>query len=289
MTEVTPAAPAAPAPAAPAAPSTPQPVTAVEPVDNTNVVPSGPADTSASAVPGQPAPAQQQPAGEQPNPDDVTPGGEAPGNQPPADPSLEEELAASLTPDMMAELEKAQRYQPGEVEFDIFDEFGNVDPTKFGQFMADNNSKVFEQALKGVKAYTQAEQIENGTWEKARTDYPELNGEQGPALEKALRGMRIVDVTQGGDGNISRIAKEFLGPLRASAIKAQEDVNRSVTDMEQLSTVYKPDAASPERPAADLMTQLRTAVQNGEGARAKELRHAIRKERIAANNSNVSN
>lgn len=178
----------------------------------------------------------------------------------------------------LAELQQLTQYQPDEMEVDLVDEYGYIDPAKLQNFMAENNQRVFEKAVTAVKAQQRAETIETKTWERLHNDYPELK--ENPTLETALRGARIADMVAGGDGDLRRIAQDFMKPIRDNKVKAVEDVNRKITQQESLET-FTPETASPEeKPAPSLMSQLQTALRNGDQEEAQRLRHAIRKERI---------
>lgn len=182
-----------------------------------------------------------------------------------------------LTPEQIQALREQTQYQPEDQEVDLVDEYGYIDPKKLQSFMVENNQRVFEQAVKAVEAKAQAERIETQSWEKIHQSYPELK--ESPGLEQALRGARIADLAAGGDGNIHRIAQEFMKPIRDSKVQAVEETNRSISKQEALST-HVQESAAPERPAPSLMSRLRTALENGDQAQAQEIRNAIRMERI---------
>ena len=185
------------------------------------------------------------------------------------------------TPEQITELAKQADYQPGEVEITFVDELGNFDPVAFGEFMKQNNQSVFNQAINAGKARSELTQIEGDTWSAVEKNFPEIAGND--SLTKALRGARIQDVLAGGDGDLQRIAKDIVGPIRDNKIKAVEDVNKTITEQKKLDT-FTPDNAAPERAEPTLMQQLQSAVVSGDTAKAQALRHAIRKERIDANN-----
>lgn len=215
--------------------------------------------------------------------EEVTPTANPEGGEGGGEATPPESPVVGLTPEKLEELSRAQHYQPQAQDVDILDEFGNLDPAKFQSFMRDNNASVFEQAVNAVSARGEAEKIESATWDNLRGEYSnELN--DNPGLEKVLRGARIQDIIAGGDGDLNRLAKEVIGPMRKSAIQAVEDVNRQVSEAEELST-YKPQNSAPQKQAAPLMTQLREALQAGDHGKAQQIRHAIRKERISGNNS----
>lgn len=185
------------------------------------------------------------------------------------------------TPEQITELAKAADYQPGEVEITFVDELGNFDPVAFGEFMQKNNASVFNQAIAATKARGELVQVEGDTWASIQQQFPEIAGNE--TLTSALRGARVQDVIAGGDGDLHRLAKDIVGPIRENRIKAVEDVNKTITDQKKLET-FTPDNAAPERAEPTLMQQLQSAVQSGDTAKAQSLRHAIRKERIDANN-----
>lgn len=189
----------------------------------------------------------------------------------------------TMDTERLAELAKASNYNPADTELDILDEFGNLDATKFGDFMRKNNESVFTQAVGAVQARNQAEQIENNAWNAVHEAYPELV--ENPSLEKAIRGARIQDLINGGKGDLNELAKGIVGPLRDNKIKAVEEVNRTIKKQENLGAA-KPTTAQPEKVAPSLMTQLRTAITNGDNQAAQKIRHAILKERIYGKNSN---
>lgn len=186
------------------------------------------------------------------------------------------------TPEQIVELAKRADYQPAEVQADFVDELGNFDPQKFGEFMRANNENVFNQAIQAANARTQLTQIETDTWGAVESKYPEIT--ENPTIKSALRGARTQDVINGGDGDLERIAADIIGPMRQNKIDAVESVNRQVTEQKKLET-FTPTNAAPDRAEPSLMSQLKSAVANGESEKAKSIRHAIRKERINANNS----
>lgn len=182
-----------------------------------------------------------------------------------------------LTAEQLQDLRDRTQYQAEDQEVDLVDEYGYIDPKKLQSFMVENNQRVFEQAVKAVEAKSQAERVETQSWEKIHQSYPELK--ESPGLEQALRGARIADLSAGGDGNIHRIAQEFMKPIRDSKVQAVEETNRNISKQEALST-HVQESAAPERPAPSLMSRLRTALSNGDQAQAQEIRNAIRMERI---------
>lgn len=185
------------------------------------------------------------------------------------------------TPEQIQQLADQADYRPQEVDINFLDELGNFDPQKFGEFMAENNKQVFNQALQAGNARTQLTQVESDTWAHVEKDFPEIAGND--TLTKALRGARIQDIIAGGDGDLSRLATDIVGPIRENRIKAVEDANKTITDAKKLET-FTPEGASVEAPSLSLMQQLSVAVQSGDTAKAQTLRHAIRKERINGNN-----
>lgn len=243
-------------------------------VDTSNVVETPPAWTSET-----PQREAQAPAGE--GDGEGTQGGEggqpAEGATPPEAPAYQ----PKYTPEEIQELAKRADYIPQEVEINFLDELGNFDPQKFGEFMAQNNQNIFNQALQAGNARTQLTQVEQDTWAHVEKDFPEISGND--TLTKALRGARIQDLIAGGDGDLTRLATDIVGPIRDSRIKAVEDANQNITDQKKLET-FTPEGASTEAPTLTLMQQLQTAVQSGDTQKATSLRHAIRKERINANN-----
>lgn len=192
---------------------------------------------------------------------------------PTEDTNTEEYLSA----EQLAALRESSQYQPTDQEVDLTDEYGYIDPVKLQNFLAENNKRVFESAVRAVEARAEAERIETQAWEKIRQSYPELK--ENPNLEQALRGARIADLAAGGDGNIHRIAKDFMKPIRDSKVEAIESVNRNITQQKALETNVQ-ESAAPERPAPSLMSQLRSALNAGDHAKAQEIRNAIRMERI---------
>lgn len=243
---------------------------------------SDPVDTSSGTVPSvvnqEAVAAAQQPAA-----NDAT---QTPPETPPATPPAETEVKAQpfLTREDLETLAKAQSYQPSEVDVDIFDEFGSLDPAKFAAFMIENNQRVMQQATNAVETNARYERIETQAWESVKSNYPEIS--DNPTLEQAVRGARIQDILSGGDGDLNRLAKSFIDPIRRGKIQAVEDTNRQVTEQEQLQT-FRSDNAVPAPAAKPLMNQLREALAAGDTERANHLRHAIRKERIYGTTDNV--
>ncbi|MGV9002395.1 MAG: hypothetical protein ACOH18_05585 [Candidatus Saccharimonadaceae bacterium] len=186
------------------------------------------------------------------------------------------------TPEEITKLAEAADYRPGEIEVNFVDELGNFDPQAFGDFMKQNNQNVFNQAINAANARGQLVQIENDTWGQIKTDYPEVANNE--TLTSALRGARIQDLLAGGDGDLARLAKDIVGPIRENRIKAVEDTNRQITEQKKLET-FTPENVAPDRAEPSLMSQLQAAVSSGDTQKAHSLRHAIRKERIDANNS----
>lgn len=249
-------------------------------VDESNVVESAPAWTSETPKRESPAPAEN-PAGD---------GGEATATQTPTDGAAADDTTVIpdepvekplYTPEEINKLAEAADYRPGEIEVTFVDELGNFDPQAFGEFMKQNNQNVFNQAINAANARGQLVQIENDTWAGIKKDFPEVAGNE--TLTSALRGARIQDLLAGGDGDLNRLAKDIVGPIRENRIKAVEDTNRQITEQKKLET-FKPENAAPEKAEPTLMSQLQQAVASGDTQRAHTLRHAIRKERISANN-----
>ena len=187
------------------------------------------------------------------------------------------EEGAYLTAEQLRELRDSGQYQPPEEEADLTDEYGYIDPKKLQSYLNQRDEQVFNSAVRAVEARTEAEKIETEAWQSIHSTYPELK--ENAALEQALRGARIADLAAGGDGNIHRIAQDFMKPIRDSRIKAVEDVNRQITEQKALET-HAQESAAPERPAPSLMSQLRGALESGDRQKAQEIRNAIRMERI---------
>lgn len=260
-------------------------------VDNNDVVPQDPAFTGTGepkeittpkpvdAPVADDAPAADEPVADEPVADD------APVEDTPVEDAPVEEPASDYDGARFKELLDAQKYQAEEVTLDFYDEYGNIDQAKFGEFLQQNNQKVFEQATQAAMAKVEAQQIEEKLWNDVYTNYGEIK--DNPALETALRGARIQDMVAGGDGDLTRLAKEIVAPIRQNKIKAIEDVNRSITEQKKLET-FTPDAATPAPAAVPLMTQLKQALDAGDSERAQTLRHAIRKERIYGKSDNVT-
>lgn len=123
--------------------------------------------------------------------------------------------------------------------------------------------------------------MEADTWSGIKEAYPEIADNS--TLTNALKGARIQDLLAGGDGDLNRLASDIVGPIRENRIKAVEEVNKTLTDQKKLET-FTPENAAPETQPVSLMGQLQAAVAAGDSAAAQALRHAIRKERINANN-----
>lgn len=257
----------------------------VESVDTSNVVESAPVWTSES--PQREAKTPEAPTDDNAdgqgsdNPEDAPNTETNPGAA--GDDVVTDEPAyqPKYTPEQIQELAKAADYQPGEVEITFVDELGNFDPVAFGEFMKQNNASVFNQAIAATNARGELTQIEGDTWASIQQQFPEIAGNE--TLTKSLRGARIQDVMAGGDGDLHRLAKDIVGPIRENRIKAVEDVNKTITDQKKLET-FTPDNAAPERAEPTLMQQLQSAVKSGDTEKATAIRHAIRKERINANN-----
>lgn len=179
--------------------------------------------------------------------------------------------------DLLKELNEASKYQPKDTNFDILDEYGALDPTKFQAFMAENNQNVFNQATNSVLSKLQAEKLENDMWEDVNTKYPELKENEN--LKSALKGARIQDLISGGKGDLNELAKGIVGTIRDNKVKAIESVNKTITKQESLSS-FKPSVAQTEKVPTSLMTQLKQAMSNGDAETANRIRHEIRKERI---------
>lgn len=245
-------------------------------VDTSNVVETPPAWTSDTPQREAQAPVEGDGQGE----GEETQGGE--GGQPAGETQVETPAyQPKYTPEQIEQLAKQADYVPQEVEINFLDELGNFDPQKFGEFMAENNKNIFNQALQAGNARTQLTQVEQDTWAHVEKDFPEIAGND--TLTKALRGARIQDIIAGGDGDLTRLATDIVGPIRDNRIKAVEDANQNITDQKKLET-FTPEGASTEAPTLSLMQQLQVAVQSGDTQKATSLRHAIRKERINANN-----
>lgn len=245
-------------------------------VDTSNVVETPPAWTSDTPQREAQAPVEGDGEGE----GEGTQGGE--GGQPAGETQVETPAyQPKYTPEQIEQLAKQADYVPQEVEINFLDELGNFDPQKFGEFMAENNKNIFNQALQAGNARTQLTQVEQDTWAHVEKDFPEIAGND--TLTKALRGARIQDIIAGGDGDLTRLATDIVGPIRDNRIKAVEDANQNITDQKKLGT-FTPEGASTEAPTLSLMQQLQVAVQSGDTQKATSLRHAIRKERINANN-----
>lgn len=241
--------------------------------DNNNIVESAPVDTSVveddSQLP-QDAPAEEEAPVEAAPVENKTPE-EAPTEAP------EEEELSLPTIDNIKAMQQAQAYQPGaEVEVDILDEFGNVDPAKFQAFMAKNNQDVYEKATQAIEARSSAQAAEDAAWDKVHEVYPEIKDNN---LDNALRGARIQDITAGGDGDLARLARELAAPFREAKIKATENANKTIEEAESLATLA-PTTVTPPKEAKPLMTQLREALAGGDNETANRLRHEIRKQRI---------
>lgn len=235
--------------------------------DNTNIVESAPVDTSTpDDTPAEPAEeAEAAPA------ETV----EAPAETAPAEEVQEEELKLP-TIDNIKAINEAQNYQPEDVEIDILDDDGYLDPKKFQAFMAQNNQSIFEKATQSVEARKGAQAAEDAAWGQVHEAYPEIKDYN---LDKALRGARIQDITEGGDGDLARLARDLAAPYRTAKIEATEAANKSVEEVESLESLT-PTTATPPKQAPSLMNQLSTAVANGDTETANRLRHAIRKARI---------
>lgn len=176
-------------------------------------------------------------------------------------------------------LRAAQTYKPGDAQVDILDEFGNIDPEKFGAFMAQNNESVFNQAVNATKSYGETERIETQAWEDVYRDYPEIA--KGSPLETALKGARLQDVIDGGTGDLSELAKQITAPIRDAKIAAVESANKQVTQTKIDGAATPTKDASPEAPATpNNMDKLRAAIKDGRHDEAARIRHAIRRERI---------
>ena len=243
--------------------------------DNTNVVESAPIDTSTpdetTAPEVEETPTEEVPAETSEAPAEETHAEAAPAETP------EEELRLP-TIDHIKAMQEAQDYQPSaEVEVDILDEFGNLDPKKFQDFMTKNNQDIFEKATQAVEARSGAQAAEDAAWDKVHEVYPEIKEYN---LDAALRGARIQDITAGGDGDLARLARDLAGPFRQAKIKATEDINKVVEEAESLETL-KPTEVTPPKEPLPLMAQLKAAVAEGDTETAQRLRHEIRKQRIA--------
>lgn len=247
--------------------------------DYSGVVETEPAHTGSEPVKEAPA----QPVAETTEPETTEPTETQPAES--TEPAAEEAPAPATEPEQqesILDLMGQQKYQETETNIDIFDEYGNLDPQKFASFLAENNKNVAEKAVSMMTATSKAQEMEETAWDKVYTDNPELK--DNPTLEKALRGARIQDLVDGGDGDLSRLAKDLVAPLRTSQIKAQEDVARTVEDQEALS-VTTPKNATTEPVQKSNMVLLREAISAGDTDRANQIRHAIRKERIYGKDS----
>lgn len=251
-------------------------------VDTSNVAVSDPVDTSSVQRPE--APVTEAPKEEVVTPVEATDEATADAV---VEPVVEAEEADPAAPDSdrLMDLLGKTKYTASDVELDIYDEYGNVDANKMGSFMAANNERVFQKAVDAVNAKNEARDIEDASWSLVHKDYPEVKDK---GLDTALRGARIQDLAAGGNGDLSRLAKDLVKPFRDSQIKAIEDVNRSVKEQDALAT-FKPVNATPEKTTPSNMQQLQTALKAGDTERATFLRHAIRKERIYGTDNKVSN
>lgn len=239
--------------------------------DNSNVVESAPVDTSTPDDTTAPEAEDTQPEAA---PAEAT---EAPAEEATAETTQVEEDELSLpTIDNIKAINEANEYQPTEVELDITDEYGNLDPKKFQAFMAQNNQQVRDQTLAAMQKRDSAMAAEDAAWEKVYEAYPEIKDNN---LDNALRGARIQDITAGGDGDLARLARELAAPFRQAKIDATEKANKTVEEAESLETLT-PTAATPPKEAPSLMTQLKTALAEGDTETANRVRHAIRKQRI---------
>jgi hypothetical protein len=253
--------------------------------NNSNVVPSDPVNTS-SAAPVEPvtdAPTEtptEAPADAPVEAPTEAPADAAPTEAPapaPVEAPTPEEPTATPTADYIKRLHESQQFEAGTEAPDIFDDYGNIDPTKFATYQSERDSYVFNKALEAVNTREQAQQAESAAWEAVHANYAEIK--DSPALENALRGARIQDISAGGDGDLSRLAKEIVAPFREAKIKATEAVNKTVEEAETLETI-KPTAVTPPAQAPSLMAQLNAAIANGDTEQAQRVRHAIRKARI---------
>lgn len=234
---------------------------------------SAPVDTSSDQSVAE-EPQVAAPAAEE-APQEETPAAEEPTSE--EQPNEPEKEDRGVTAAELEELRKKSQYQAAEIEADLLDEYGYVDPKKLEGFLAENNKRVFEQAVQAMEARQEAKEIETKTWESIYKKYPEVKEKE--SLEKALRGARIADIVAGGDGDITRIATEFMAPIRDSKVAAIESVNRKISEQKSLETNVQ-EAATPERPAPSLMSQLKSALASGDTAKAQQVRNAIRMQRI---------
>lgn len=246
-------------------------------VSNSNVVTSDPVDTG--STPPAPAPAE---APVEDTPVDETIKTETPAESEatptePVETPTEEEPTPVPTADYLKRLHEAQQFEAPTEAPDIFDDYGNVDPTKFAAYQAQRDAQVFEKAVNAVNAKAEAQQAELAAWDSVYSNYSEVKDSE--VLQNALRGARIQDLSSGGDGDLNRLAKGLVAPFREAKIKATEAVNKTVEEAESLETA-KPSAATPPQQAPSLLSQLNAAVANGDQEQAQRIRHAIRKERI---------
>lgn len=236
------------------------------PDENTsNVVLSDPADTSSTATEA----IEETPVEAPSTAADVE-------EETPAEAETQEEELHIPTVEHVKALTEAQQLPQDSELPDLTDEYGNFDVNKFMQYQRDRDQKILEHAMNVSTAREEAIQAENAAWDKVYEAYPEIKDHN---LDNALRGARIQDITAGGDGDLARLAKDLAAPFRAAKIKAVEDANKAVEEAESLET-FKPSNATPPQEAPSLMSQLQTAVRDGDSELASQLRHAIRKERI---------
>lgn len=188
------------------------------------------------------------------------------------------ETKERVTVEDLEELDELSKVPSPDEAPDLTDEYGYVDPNKLMQYLEKRDQEVAEHAVKTFDARQRAERIEKETWDNVYKDFPEVKTNE--TLEKALRGARILDITSGGDGDLARLASELVKPLRDSKVEAIEDVNRKITQQESLANNVQAAAAPEPGPGPSLMSQLRTALADGDHGRAQEIRNAIRMERI---------
>lgn len=245
-------------------------------VTNTNVVPSEPAYTGSEPQPEAPAPVEApvEAPTEEPTETVETPT-EAPTESVETPP--EEPAHQPITAEHLQRLHEAQQLEPVTEAPDIFDDYGNVDPNKFNDYLNQRDARVFEQATYAATVREETQKTEQTAWDTVYSEYGEIK--DNPALQNALRGARIQDLTAGGDGDLARLAKELVAPFRTAKIQATEAINKTVSEAEALETT-KPTAATPPKEAPSLVHQLKAAIADGDTQRAQSIRHAIRKEQI---------
>lgn len=193
--------------------------------------------------------------------------------------SLEEPKAKDVTIDakFLQNLKSETQYQATDIETDILDEYGNLDPKKFSEFMVKNNEHVFNQAITAVEARKNAVDIESQSWDDVYKEYPEVKDNE--SLESAIKGARLQDIISGGSGDLKELAKKIVAPMRKNKIEAIESVNKTIKSQESLSS-FKPEVAATEKVSPSLLEQLKQARLSGDNDLASRITHAIRIERI---------